>query len=98
MSKTLSPHQIAHLARLSNLTLNETEKEKIANQFTQTLDYIKNLDELDLSAVDAAHHLSGKQNIFFEDGTDNARHVDVAELDHTQESDGSRYFVVKKIL
>lgn len=98
MSKSLSPTQIAHLARLSNLTLSDDETNKIADQFTQTLEYMKNLDELDLASVDAAHHMSGKKNSVFEDGTENDRHVDVAELDHAQEADGSRYFIVKKIL
>ncbi len=98
MSKTLSPTQIAHLARLSNLTLSDDEMSKVADQFTQTLDYMNNLDELDLAGVDAAHHMSGKQNIAFEDGTENSRHVDVAEFDRAQETNGSRYFIVKKIL
>lgn len=98
MSKSLSPDQIAHLARLSNLTLSEEQQTRIADQFTQTLEYMKNLDELDLTGVDAAHHMSGKQNIFFEDGLENTRHIDVVELDHAKEVDGSRYFIVKKIL
>lgn len=87
MSKKLSRDQILHLAKLSRLQLTDSEIEKYEKQMSETLDYVKNLDELDTSSVTETSQTTNLQNVTFEDGEKSKRII---------KKDG--YFIAKKVL
>lgn len=51
-----SSGEIAHLAKLSRLELEDTERERIGSDLEQILGYVAKLDELDVSDVEPTTH------------------------------------------
>ncbi len=94
----LSSDDIVHLARLSALKLDSEEQEKIRSQFDETLTYVDNMNELDITGISGGMHLSGTQNIFFEDGTKNDRNLTVQEATANSAKSKDGYFIVDRIL
>lgn len=74
-TKSISKDEVLHLAKLAGLTLTEAEIETLTQQFSQTLDYIKNLDELDTKNTSPTNSVVSLSNVTFEDGTPNARNL-----------------------
>lgn len=60
---------IAHVAKLANLSLSPEEKKKFEKQLEETLAYIENLNEIDTSNVKTADNITDLQNIFRDDTT-----------------------------
>lgn len=73
VTKKLSKEEVLHLAKLAGLTLTEAEIEKNTTQLGETIDYIKNLDELDTTKVQPTNSVVNLSNVTFEDGTENKR-------------------------
>ena len=65
----LSEKEIIHLARLAKLTLTNEEIKKYQEQLENTIDYIKNLDELDITDIPATNSVGDLKNVTYEDGT-----------------------------
>jgi len=59
----LSQQQVEHVARLARLALQETEKEKFAQQLGQILAYAEKIRELDLQNVEPTAHVLGITNV-----------------------------------
>lgn len=62
MSK-LSIDQVKHIAKLGNLTLSEQELEKFADQLTETLTYVEQLESVDTKGVEPTSQVTGLVNI-----------------------------------
>ena len=62
--ENLTKEQVLHIAKLCNLTLTESEVEKLAKMLSDTLDYIGVLDELDTSGVNETFQVTGLTNVF----------------------------------
>ena len=60
-----------HLAKLSNISLNESEVENLRGDLENIVNYIKQLDELDTENVEPTYSVSENQNIWREDEIDN---------------------------
>lgn len=60
----ISKQQVLHIAHLCNLTLSEKEIEKLSEMLTDTVDYIKILDELDTKDTPETYQVTGKTNVF----------------------------------
>lgn len=69
---------VQQIAKLSNLTLSEAELEKFGKQLDDTVEYIENLQELDVEKVKPTSSPAGNVNIYFEDGTKNKRSLPAA--------------------
>ena len=63
----LTSNQINHLAKLSKLDLTEEEKKQYAEQISSVLFYFKQLEEVDVSKVEATDHITGLQDVVRED-------------------------------
>jgi len=66
-SQKLTTSDVQHIAKLANLHLTKKEVRKFQKQLSETLDYIKILDELDTSKVEPTSQVTGKFNQFRED-------------------------------
>lgn len=71
MSKTnkLSLTEVKHIAKLVNLTLTEKEIEKLALELGNTIEYIKNLSQIDTSKVIPTYQTTGNLNRFSNEST-----------------------------
>lgn len=85
--KVISKEEILHLAKLSQLHITDQEIEKYWKQLEETAEYIKNLDELNISEVSPTSQTTSLTSVMFDDGKENKRSL-------TQKG----YFIVKKIL
>lgn len=94
----LTKEEILHLAKLANLSLTDTEIEKFSKQLTETIDYVKNLDELDTSKVVASASPSQLHNVYFEDGTKDSRGLDAEEAVANAKDKKDKYFKVNRIM
>ena len=94
----LSKDDVKHLADLSALQLSDAELETFRKQFDSTLEYVENMNELDTKSVESSKHLSGQNNVFFEDGTESTRTLTEEEAVQNSKKHSDGYFIVDRIL
>ena len=70
MTDVITKDDVRKIAELSNLNLTEDEVNKFARLFTDTLEYMDKLNELDTSEVKETYQVTGLTNVFQEDGED----------------------------
>lgn len=97
MKKILTTAEIEKLAKLSNLTLTEKEMAKIGAQFSETITYIENLNDLDTSKISSITNVTGQENKFFEDGEENKRLFTQEQATSNSRSKKNGLFVVPKV-
>ena len=86
------------MARLSNITLSEEEVAKLEGTLGETIEYVKNLGELDTSSVSPTNDTTSLKNIYFEDGTQNSRSLSTEEALQNAKNIKSGAFVVPRIM
>jgi len=64
---------VAHVAKLANLTLKKGEEKKFQEQFEETLKTVNVINELDTSGVKPTCQVTGLVNITREDVIDQSR-------------------------
>lgn len=89
-------NDIFHLARLAQLKMTDREAEKYRHQLEETLDYVRNLNELNTDNVKEGLFLNLK-NVFFEDGKKNQRLLNFNDVIEKKGIE-KKYFKVKRIL
>lgn len=65
----MSDIPVAKIANLSALTLSPEELEGIQSRLEETLSYIDNLKEVDVTKTPPTSSVTGSVNVFFEDGS-----------------------------
>jgi aspartyl-tRNA(Asn)/glutamyl-tRNA(Gln) amidotransferase subunit C len=65
--------QVQHVADLANIPLQEDELQPLANAFSETIEVVKNLSEVDTSNVEPVHQVTGLENITRDDVVDEER-------------------------
>ncbi len=55
--------EVEHVANLARLTFDEEQKEKLAEQLAEILDYIEQLNELDTESVEPTSHAIPVKNV-----------------------------------
>ena len=58
---------ITHTAKLANLKLTDIEKKKIGDQLEDTVEYVEELGEVNVSGVEPTSQVTGLENILRED-------------------------------
>ena len=96
--KNLSKEDIIHLGKLASLSLTDAEIKKYEEQFSETLDYIKNLEELNTEAIKPTNHTTELVNTGFEDGEKNERHLSQENALKNSKNKKGNYFVVKRLI
>ncbi len=99
MPKTkLDEKEIRHLATLAGLDLTSAEIKKYQGQLSETLDYIENLQGLDVSKTSTTNSPINLSNIFFTDGDPNKRRLKEKEVFQNVKNKKNNYFSTKKVL
>ncbi len=60
--KTISKDEVKHIANLAKLDLTDEELDKFSGEFNNILNYISQIDECDVSGIEAAHNLKDYDN------------------------------------
>lgn len=68
----ITTKQVKRIAQLCNLSIDDNELEKFAKMFTETLDYINVLEELDTTSTNETYQVTGLTNVFMQDGENTA--------------------------
>jgi aspartyl-tRNA(Asn)/glutamyl-tRNA(Gln) amidotransferase subunit C len=63
----ISEEEIRRIAKLSYLEIKDEEIEEMREKFSSILEYVKKLQELDVSSVSETANLSQSENVFRED-------------------------------
>ena len=63
----ISADEVKHIAALARIGLDEKEIEKFSHDLSSILDWIKQLDEVDVSGVLPTAHITGMNNVNRED-------------------------------
>ncbi len=63
----ITKQEVEHVAKLAQLELTEEEKEKYTEQFSNILDYFKQLKEVHTENVEPMVHVLAMRNIMRED-------------------------------
>ncbi|MCK9445307.1 Asp-tRNA(Asn)/Glu-tRNA(Gln) amidotransferase subunit GatC [bacterium] len=91
----ISEEEIRNIAKLSYLEVKDEEIEEIRNKFSSILEYVKKLQELDVSDILETANLSKSENVF---RGDVAKEKDSEVLLNALSRKKDNYMQVKKIL
>lgn len=97
-NKKLSKEEILHLADLAKLKLTEEEIVKFQDQLGETIEYIKNLDELDTKDTEPTNSVVDLKNVEFKDGEKNEKGLTKEEALANAKKKKNNMFVVDRIL
>src|SRR3989339_717444 len=97
VKKALSKEEILHLADLAKLSLTESEIDKYTKQLGETIDFIKNLDELDTKDVLPTNSVVDLKNINFDDGGKNEKSLNEKEALQNAPNIKDKAFIVGRI-
>lgn len=87
---------VPHIAKLANLTISETEVPKFEKQLSEVLEYIKKLDEVDVTGIEPTSQVTGLENVTREDTTEPSLSQTAALSQAKNTHNG--HFVVKGVL
>jgi len=91
----ISEEEIRRIAKLSYLEIKDEEIEEMREKFSSILEYVKKLQELDVSLVSETANLSQSENVFREDIGEEKDSEDLLKALPRRRDD---YLEVKKIL
>ncbi|MGE5309242.1 MAG: Asp-tRNA(Asn)/Glu-tRNA(Gln) amidotransferase subunit GatC [Deltaproteobacteria bacterium] len=92
----LSKETVKYVAELSRMELEPQELEKLSRQLEAILDFIDQLKELDISAIEPTSHILPISNVFREDTAGNCLPVEKT-LANAPEKEGN-FFAVPKVI
>lgn len=96
MAKRIGAEQVAYVAKLARLQLNDDEAAAFSEQLSAVLEYVQKLNELDTSDVEPLAHCLAVHNVFREDKPGRSLSTEQA-LANAPDQDG-KFFKVPKIL
>lgn len=98
IKNNLSQDEVVVLAKLAGLHLSEEKVEKYRQQLEETVNYVKNLNQLNTEKVKPTSQTTSLTNVFFPDGERNTRGLDQKEALKNAPNKKGNYFIVKRIL
>jgi aspartyl-tRNA(Asn)/glutamyl-tRNA(Gln) amidotransferase subunit C len=90
----ITEETVKYAAALAKLTVTEEEKQKVAKDLENILDYIATMDELDTEGVEPMSHVLPVKNVFREDIVVNQDDREQLLINAPKSKDGS--FAVPK--
>ena len=92
----LSKDEVKHIAALARIGMSEKEIEKFSADLSSILDWMKQLEEVDISNVETVSHVTGLENITREDKNGDFGNTSGIKKMFPEEKDG--YDKVKSVL
>ena len=75
----IDKEQIKHIASLARLKVSEDELDKLTKDLSAVLDYIAELDKVDVSDVSPTLHAATSQNVFRDDESPDDANPELSE-------------------
>lgn len=94
----ITTDDVAKVAALANLTLDDNEKKLFAQQFSATIDVVNQLNEIDTQGVSPTSQVTHLENVTRPDVIDRDRVLSQAEALSGSKNVHQGFFVVKQIL
>lgn len=91
----LNTDQVKYVAKLASLPLDENSTDVYADQLSKILDYIKQLDQVDVEKVKPTYNVSNNETVFRDDEIYQSLPQDTALQNANNARDG--YFVTKGV-
>ncbi len=91
MSDRITIEDTKHVAQLSNLDLSEKDLQKLTAMFSDTLDYIAVLEELDTSSVKETFQVTGLKNVFQDRGVSDQELTQEEALKNASEASQGKF-------
>lgn len=92
----ISKDEVKHIASLARIGLAEKEIDKFSKDLSSILDWIKQLEEVDISRTEAMAHITGLENVTREDKADDFENISGIKKLFPEEKEG--YDKVKSVL
>jgi len=96
--KQVTQADVEKIARLANLEVSDKEKKLFSKQFTDSLDIIDQLQEVDTQGVRTTHQVTGLKNITREDKIDETRMLSQKEALSQAKKTHKGFFVVPAVI
>ncbi len=88
--------EVQRVAQLALLEIEPEQMDKFSRQFNEILEYMEEINELDLSQCEAAFHITELKNVFREDKVEPSYNRDVILKNAPDSEDGA--FRVPKVI
>lgn len=95
---TVSEEEVRKIARLANLKLQAQEEQLFAGQFTETIDVVNQLNEIDTSSVLGTYQVNNLVNISRADVVDTLRILPQSLALREAKKTHNGFFVVDRII
>lgn len=95
---TVTPEEVKKIAKLANLKLVQQEEDLFATQFTQTIDVVNQLNEIDTSSVSGTYQVNNLSNITRDDVVDSSRILPQALALREAKLTHNGFFVVPRLI
>ncbi len=96
--KQVTQADVEKIARLANLKISDKEKKLFSEQFTDSLDVIDQLQEVDTQGVRTTHQVTGLKNVTREDKIDETRMLSQKEALSQAKKTYKGFFVVPAVI
>ena len=90
--------QVKHIAQLANIPISEEESNKLAQDFSETLQVVDQLKKADVSQVEITHQITGFKNVLREDVVKEKQSFTQQEALANAKKTYQGYFVVPYVL
>ena len=95
---SLSMNTVKHIAKLANLIIDDDQIKKLQKQFEETLKFVDQLKEIDVTDITPTSQVTGSFNVLREDETAADRMFSQAQALSNASKTYNGFFVVPKIL
>ena len=96
MADLIDPQLVRHVGKLARIHLTDEQVARFSRQLAQVLDYVRQLNELDVSGVEPLAHAVDVHNVFREDVPGQSLPAELV-LREAPARDGS-FFLVPQVL
>ncbi len=90
--------QVKHIAQLANIPISEEESNKLAQDFSETLQVVDQLKKADVSKTEITHQVTGFKNVLREDIVKEEQSFTQQEALANAKKTYQGYFVVPYVL
>lgn len=98
MSSTISNSTVHHIAQLATIPITTAEESTLASAFSDTLDVIAHMSELDTSKVEPTHQVTGLENVLRDDVVTNSQTFTQEEALANAHQQANGYFKVPQVI
>jgi aspartyl-tRNA(Asn)/glutamyl-tRNA(Gln) amidotransferase subunit C len=92
---SISREEIKHLAKLSNITLSKDEESSLGKELENIIDYISQLDELDVEDVEPTYQVFDMETVWREDEIEEQQALRYDLLSLTKETENNQIKIPK---